>query len=69
MVAGGGMGVSLIRQRVLQATVEGELSATEECVGLMAGTYPALRPPHLTWGKVSLAFVFSLLLVALVRPF
>ena len=65
----GKLGVSLVRQRVLRTAVEGEICATEECVGLMAGTYPAPHPPHLTWGKVSLAFVLSLLLAALVRPF
>ncbi len=61
--------VSLARQRVLRAGVEDGISPAEECVGLMAGTYPVFRPPHLTWGKLSAAFVLSLLLTALVRPF
>jgi hypothetical protein len=53
--------LSLFRQRILRQEDEAELAAAEVRFGLLAGTYPRVRPPHLTSGKLSAAFVLTLL--------
>jgi hypothetical protein len=60
---------SLLRQRVIRAFNAVEDPAATATIGLMAGTYPTYRPPHLTVGKLSLAFLLSLLLIPLIQPY
>ncbi len=62
------LALSLVRQRVFRSEGEEQVEV-DDGIGLMAGTYPGFRPPHLTVGKVALAIVFSSLLSALIRPF
>jgi hypothetical protein len=57
----GDAALSLFRQRIFRTEDEAELAAAEVRFGLLAGTYPRVRPPHLTSGKLSAAFVLTLL--------
>jgi hypothetical protein len=57
----GDAALSLFRQRILRSEDEAELAAAEVRFGLLAGTYPRVRPPHLTSGKLSAAFVLTVL--------
>lgn len=57
----GDAALSLVRQRIFRQEDEAELAAAEVRFGLLAGTYPRVRPPHLTSGKLSAAFLLTLL--------
>ena len=57
----GDAALSLVRQRIFRTEDEAELAAAEVRFGLLAGTYPRVRPPHLTSGKLSAAFVLTVL--------
>jgi hypothetical protein len=57
----GDAALSLFRQRILRTEDEAELAAAEVRFGLLAGTYPRVRPPHLTSAKLSAAFVLTVL--------
>jgi hypothetical protein len=59
---------SLLRQWVLRGPETETSPGFESYMGLMSGQYPGARPPHLTAGKVSMAFVLSVLLTLLISP-
>jgi len=58
---------SLLRQWLMRWPDDEQLAAPAE-QGLLAGTYPILRPPHLTARKLLMAFLLSLLSLTLIGP-